>query len=48
MVECQENVGLFIKLFTSTTTKNACGNNSVSMQGFSKQGNTKEWTSQMI
>jgi hypothetical protein len=26
------------------TTKKACGNNLVFIQGFSKQGNTKEWT----
>ena len=32
------------ELLTSMTTKNACGNNSVSMPGFSKQGNTKDWT----
>jgi hypothetical protein len=32
------------ELLASMTTKNACGNDSVSMQGFSKQGNTKEWT----
>jgi hypothetical protein len=44
-----ESAGMIIDilqkvLVTPTTTKNACGNDSVPMQGFSKQGNTKEWT----
>jgi len=32
------------ELFTPTT-KNACDNDSDSMQGFSEQGNSKEWIS---
>ena len=31
------------ELLTSATTKDACGNDSISMLGFSKQGNTKKW-----
>ena len=31
------------ELLTSATTKNTCGNDLISKQGFSKQGNTKEW-----
>ena len=42
-----ESAGMIIdilqKELLTPTTKNACGNDSVSMQGFSKQGNTKEW-----
>jgi len=34
-------IDILQKELLTSTTKNACGNDSVSMQGFSKQGNTK-------
>ena len=36
-------IDILKKELLTSTTKNACGNDSVSMQGFSKQDNTKEW-----
>ena len=32
------------ELLTSTTTKNMCGKDSISIQSLGKQSNTKEWT----
>jgi hypothetical protein len=32
------------EFLTSTTTKNACGNDLVSTEGFGNQVNTEEWT----
>ena len=36
-------IDILQKELLTSATKNVCGNDSVSMQGFSKQGNTKEW-----